>query len=150
MSRIWLYGAVTFVVALVVGGLVVALVTNRDVDLMPEDTPEGVLQRYLIALKDEEYEEAYGYLSREQRDRCTLSEFFSRAPRTRVRDSRVTLADTQTFGDTAIVRAEITTFEADVPFGSSEYSRDRNYSLRLEAGEWRLEEPHWWCPPDGY
>jgi hypothetical protein len=64
MSRIWLFGAVTFIIALVVGGIAVALVTTRGgLELLPSDSPEGVVQRYLLAMKDEEYREAYGYLS---------------------------------------------------------------------------------------
>jgi hypothetical protein len=76
MSRIWLFGALAFVVALVATGLTVALVTTRDVDLLPANSPEGVVQRYLLALEDEDYEEAYGYLSSELRRQCSFDYFF--------------------------------------------------------------------------
>ncbi len=45
MSRIWLFGGVTLVTALVVGSVTIALITGRDVDLLPADSPEGVVQR---------------------------------------------------------------------------------------------------------
>ena len=146
MSRIWLFGAMTFVAALVVGGVVVALVTSREVELLSADSPEGVVQRYLLALEDEEYEEAYGYLSSALQRDCTYVDFVRGASSRGVRDGRVTLEDTQTFDDSALVRARVTEFQPDLPFGSSEYSYDRTFELELEEGQWRLAEYEWWCP----
>ena len=148
MSKIWLLGAVTFVLALVVAAVVVALVTNRGgVTLLPADSSAGVVQRYLLALQDGEYGEAYDYLSGDLQGRCSLDEFVREASRTEVRGNRVTLEEVQTFDDSALVRARVTVFRPGEPFGSSEYSYDRTFQLRLEQGGWRLTEPEWWCPP---
>lgn len=147
MARIWLFGAMTLVIALVVGGIVVALVTGRG-ELLPENSPEGVVQRYLLALEDEEYQEAYDYLTSDLRERCSLADFVRSAPSTRVRGNQVTLEDTQTFGDSALVTARITVFRPGDPFSPSEYSYDRTYQLEREAGQWRMAEPDWWCPRD--
>ncbi len=152
MSRIWLFGGMIVVAALVVGSVTIALITGRDVDLLPADSPEGVVQRYLLALKDEEYAEAYEYLTSDLRDRCSLAVFVRRAPSTRVRDTRLTLDETQTFGDTAFVRTSITVFrpvsQLDFPLRPSEYTYERTYNLKLEDGQWRMAEPDWWCPPE--
>jgi hypothetical protein len=48
--------------------LVLTLGNGKTISLLPEDTPEGVVQRYLLALEDEDYEEAYGYLSSTARE----------------------------------------------------------------------------------
>ena len=150
MSRIWLFGGMIVVAALVVGSVTIALITGRDVDLLPADSPEGVVQRYLLALKDEEYADAYNYLTSDLQERCSLAEFVRRAPSTRVRDTRLTLDETQRFGDTAFVRTSITVFrpvsQFDFPLRPSEYTYERTYNLRLEAGQWRMAEPDWWCP----
>ena len=152
MSKIWLFGGMIVVAALVVGSVTIALITGRDVELLPADSPEGVVQRYLLALKDEEYDEAYNYLTSDLQERCSLAVFVRRAPSTRVRDTRLTLDETQRFDDTAFVRTSITVFrpvsQFDFPLRSSEYTYERTYNLKLENGQWRMAEPDWWCPPE--
>ena len=133
---------------LAVAGVVVALVTTRgEADLLPEDSPEGVVQRFLLALEDKEYREAYGYLSAGTTNGCTLEDFARQASYQEVRDSHMTLEDTQRFDDTAVVTARVTVFDPDIPFGASEYSYDRTFDLTLEDGQWRLAWPNYWCPP---
>ncbi len=147
MSRVWLIGVAAFVSALVVAGLVVALVTTRGgVDLLPADSPEGAVQRYLLALEDEDYAEAYDYVADSSKTGCTFEEFVRDASYREVRGSRMTLEDTKRFDDTAIVTASVTVFEPDLPFGTSEYTYDRTYQLELEDGHWRLTWPEHWCP----
>ena len=148
MSKFWLVGAVTVVIAVGVGAVVFALVTTRGgVELLPADSPEGVVQRYLLALEKEDYKEAYQYLSSEIRGRCS-PEGLARNNYWRISDGgSVTLDKTQDFGDRAIVKATVTTFDANAPFGASEDSYDRTYELKLESGQWRLAGPEWWCPP---
>jgi hypothetical protein len=148
MSKIWLYGAVIFVIALVVAGVVVALVTTRGgVELFPADSPEGAVQRYLLAFGDEEYREAYDYLSSDVQRRCSLDDFLRRAPYRNTGEHHMTLEDTQTLDDSALVRARVTVFDPGVPFGPSEHSYDRTFQLKLEEGQWRLTWPEWWCSP---
>lgn len=148
MSKLWLLGAAIFVAALVVAGVVVALVTTRGgVDLFPEDSPEGVVQRYLRALQDEEYRQAYDYLSGDLQRRCSLDEFVTSAFSTGTREHHMTLEDTQTLDDSALVTGRVTVFDPGVPFGPSEYSYDRTFHLKLEEGQWRLTWPEWRCPP---
>jgi hypothetical protein len=147
MSRVWLIGVAAFVLALVVAGLVVALITTRGgVDLLPADSPEGAVQRYLLALEDEDYPEAYDYVAASSKTGCTFEEFLRLAAYREVRDSHMTLEDIKQFDDTAIVTASVTVFEPDVPFGASEYTYDRTYQLELEEGHWRLAWPEHWCP----
>ncbi|OGO51334.1 MAG: hypothetical protein A2148_10535 [Chloroflexi bacterium RBG_16_68_14] len=148
MSKVWLVGVTVFVVALTVAGLVVALVSTRGgVDLLPADSPEGVVQRFLLALEDKEYREAHGYLSASTKKGCTLEDFARQASYQEVRDYHMTLEDTERLDDTAIVTARVTVFEPNVPFGASEYSYERTFDLTLEEGQWRLAWPDYWCPP---
>jgi hypothetical protein len=147
MSKIWLIGTMAFVIALVVGGVTVALVTNRaGVELLPANSPEGVVQRYLQALEREDLREAYSYLSRDLQSTCSLDDFVREASWRRMRGDHVTLEDTQVLDGGALVRARVTVFDPGQPFGPSEYSYDRFFHLKLEEGQWRLVEPEWSCP----
>ena len=55
--------------AIVIGVLVIVTVslvlsTKGDkIVLLPEDTPQGIVQRYLMAVQDKDYQQAYNYLS---------------------------------------------------------------------------------------
>lgn len=148
MSRLWLIGTAVFVTALIVAGLIVALVTSRGEDLLPADSPEGAVQRYLQALEDNDYVEAHDYLAEEVAGRCSVEEFVQSASRYGdVRDSQMTLEGTQRLDGTAIVTARVTVFEPDVPFPPSEYSYTRTYEVSLENGEWKLVWPDYFCPP---
>jgi hypothetical protein len=60
----FLIGIVTGVILLVVFSFVISL-RQPQPDYQPEETPEGVVQNYLLALKRADYERAYGYLSPE-------------------------------------------------------------------------------------
>lgn len=153
MSKIWLFGAVTLVVAMVVGGVTVALIAGRgDIELLPSDSPEGVVQRYLLALEGEEYQEAYDYLSDDVRQRCRYEHFLRGASRAEIGESHVTLEGTRVVDDRAQVKARFTIFDPEGLFGPSERSYERTFHLKLENGQWRLgsiPETPWgvWCPP---
>ncbi len=145
MSKVWLIGVAVFVIALVVGGIVAAVVTGRgDADLLPLDSPEGIVQRFLLAMKDERYGEAYDYLASDLQDRCSYQEFTLFAPFDSLSEGRVTLEDSKVEDGTARVRARVAVFQPNVPL-PSEYSYEQTYELRLEGDEWRLTRPDWWC-----
>ena len=146
MSKAWLIGVTVFVVALAVAGIVVALVT-RSGDLLPADSPEGVVQRYLRAMQDRDYDVAYGYLSASSQLSCSLDEFLREASYREVRDSHMTLEDTRRLDGTAVVSARVTVFDPGVPFGSSEYSYEQTFQLKLENGAWRVTWPDYRCAP---
>jgi hypothetical protein len=147
MAKIWLIGATTAVLALMAAAVAVALVTTRGgVDLLPADSPEGVVQRYLLALEEEDYQEAYGYLSSDLRTACPLADFISRGYWPSARGNQVTLEETHHLDGLAVVEAEVTVFHHDAPF-ASEYSYTRTFELKLDEGQWRLTGPEWWCPP---
>lgn len=147
MAKIWLIAAVTVVAALLVGAVAIALVTTRSADLLPASSPEGVVQRYLLALEAGEYSEAYGYLSSDLRSRCSLEDFVSHRYWPENGGDQVTLEKTQSFDSHALVTARVTVFDPAAPFGASEHSYERTYQLRLEEGQWRLTGPDWWCLP---
>jgi hypothetical protein len=146
MSKVWLIGAAVFVAALAVAGIVVALVTTRD-DLLPPDSPEGVLQRYLVALEDGDYREAYDYSAADARSTCAFADFVKQASYQEVRGSQMTLENTERFNDHALVTANVTVFDPNIPFGPEEHSYERTFELTLEGSAWKMTWPEGWCPP---
>lgn len=148
MARAWLIAVVVFVGALVVAGLVVALVTSSDATL-PAGSPEGAVQRYLLALQDQHYQEAYDHLSAGSKATCPFSQFVRNGSYREVRDVRMTLKDTRRFDSSAVVVAEVTVFDVQQPLQPSEYSYNETFDLRLENGQWLLTSPGYWCPSFG-
>ena len=146
MSKVWLIGAAVFVTALAVAGIVVALVTTRG-GLLPADSPEGVLQRYLIALEDGEQREAYDYLAEDARVTCPFADFVKQASYQGVRGSQMTLENVERFDQRALVTANVTVFDPNIPFGPEEHSYERTFELTLEGGGWKMTWPEGWCPP---
>ncbi len=146
MSRAWLVGAAVFVAALAAAGIVVALVTT-DGDLLSEATPEGVLQRYLRALEDGDHQQAYDYLAEDARATCPFADFVKQASYQGVRGSQMTLEEVERFDDRALVTANVTVFDPEIPFGPEEHSYERTFELTLEGRDWKVTWPEGWCGP---
>jgi hypothetical protein len=53
------------IIVAIVGIAVILAVTggNEQVKLLPETSPEGTVQRFLMAVKDHDYQKAYGFLA---------------------------------------------------------------------------------------
>jgi hypothetical protein len=63
-SNKWLIIFAGLIGALALIAVVLVLFTQgKNVALLPADTPQGTVQRYLIALEDDDYQQAYTYLS---------------------------------------------------------------------------------------
>ena len=62
-SSRFLLGFGIFILVIVATAVTIALVGgNEQVKLLPENSPEGTVQRFLMAVKDQDYTKAYGYL----------------------------------------------------------------------------------------
>ncbi len=148
MAKKWLIVGVTLLVGLLVAAVTMAVVNTRGgARLLPADSPEGAVQRYLQALEREDYPEAYSYLGSDVHNRCSLDSFVGREYWPYSEEGQVTLEKTERYDDSAVVRATVTVDHGDAPFGSSEYSYDRTFQLKLEGDQWRLTGPDCWCPP---
>ena len=145
--NLWLAGIVTAVVALAVAGIVVALVTSRDEALLSASSPEGTVQRYLRALEDRRYADAYAYLSANAREQCTIEQFRRAVSYRGLEDSEMILEDTQLLDDTAIVTARVTVFDPGNVFDSSDYSYTETFELTRENALWRVQWEDYRCPP---
>ncbi len=150
-SSKWLVGIGLAAAALVVASVVVALVNNqRESNLISEDKPEGVAQRYLLALKQGEFNTAYGYLNARLKQACTYGSFLDVVRYYEDRDTGVTLVRTESLdGKREEVVVRITEYNVSPPFGGNEFSQTVHYVLEQEEAAWRFAELPWplsWCP----
>jgi hypothetical protein len=146
-ANLWLVGVAVGVLALAIAGVVVALVTSRDEDLLSASSPEGVVQRYLAALEDRRYTDAFAYLNASTKRQCTLDEFVRATSYRQLEDSEMVLDDTQVLDGTAIVTARVTVFDPGNVFDSSDYSYTETFELTREGSQWRMDWEDYRCPP---
>ena len=143
MSKRWLIGGAAFLAVLLIASLVVALTESEDT--LSGDTAEGAVQRYLMAVQDEDFLAAHGLLSKELREECTIEAFAGGAFRDGkgLAESRVTLEDKKDLNGSALVVARVTQIRGSSPFGTSESSFEQRFTLAQEDGEWRLTQYPW-------
>ena len=143
MSRNWLIGGGLFLAVLLVASVVVALL--EDEESFAEGTVEEAVQVYLRAVEDDDFETAYGFLSSELKDECSIDEFAGGniPSRSDLSDERVTLEKTTTVEETVFVTVRVTRLQGRGPFGTSESSFEQRFSLRQQEGNWRFTEYPW-------
>ena len=139
-STRWLLGIALAVVVIVVVGVVMGLVRRGD-SLLPEDTPEGVVQRYILALRDGDTLKAYTYFGTALKEVCTYSLFANSSRYWLSEDVRAELVQTQSLGDGVVVKIRIVHGETSPFFGTESYSFTEEYILRREGDAWRFSEP---------
>ncbi|MDP2919952.1 MAG: hypothetical protein Q8O43_07025 [Dehalococcoidia bacterium] len=61
-SNRFLLGFGIAIALLVVVTLVLVLTAKNDISMRPENTPEGTVQRFLLAVQDKDYPKAFSYL----------------------------------------------------------------------------------------
>ena len=136
-----LAGIVIGIVLLVGVAFAVAL-TRPKPDYREEDTPEGVAHNYLLALQQEDYERAYGYLSTSMSDYpLSLRIFTDDIENYSDADvNSTTQVDTPATikGDRATVKVQHTRFYQGGLFSSRSYSSTFDMTLVKEEGKWRI------------
>ena len=153
-SSRWLLLMAVAVVVLVVVSLVVTLAgPQRGAETFTEDVPEGVVQRFIVAIQEQDFPLAHSYLNEELRDACTV-EYMRNTTQWLTQDReqglRVALLGKKVLsnGDTQ-VRVRVTRVNVSPPFGVNEESHDELYVLAQEDSQWRFQAPPWpvgYCP----
>jgi hypothetical protein len=127
---------------LLVVALLSVLLLRQPAAVLPVDTPEGVVQRFYLALEERDYHRAYDLLGAQATAPLTRDEFVRyNADRQRYEGSqRVRIDDQRINGDFATVTATVTHYAANAqPFGvGGEYSEAETFSLQRDANGWRI------------
>lgn len=133
------------VILVVVAVIAVVLLGSRDAQPFAADTPEGVVQRHLAAVEDEDYETAWGYLSAAVRSDMSMDEYRRAAQdygSYRVGSRRVLFDRSEVDGDRARVWLTVEEYYDGGPFsGANTYRSPREIALVREDGKWQIDDP---------
>jgi hypothetical protein len=149
----FLIGILIFIGVLVIAAVALFFVRNQTPAYGSEDTPQGVLYNYAVALQLHDYERAYGYLA-EKDDKPTLNAF-RQAFMTRQLDTTTTalqIGDVQTLQNNQVWINVTVQYAGSGVFNNSWSNTDRA-TLEKQNGVWKityLPNPYWgydWYQP---
>ena len=133
----FLVGILVGIGVLVVIALVLFFARQDRQEYLSEEAPEGVVHNYALAVYQEDYEKAYGYLA-EMENKPTYNEF-RQAFFNRFVDpgnAGLELGETEIAGDQANVTVYVIYNPSD-PF-SSGYRNTETARLERQNGQWKL------------
>lgn len=135
-------------VILVVVGVAVALAVvggNAPVKMLAEDTPEGVVQRFLMAVKERDYAKAYTYLSPlPENSKIYSYEEWIRSTQSRNVNSswKASIVNSMVKENDATVDVNIDIFRLPgSPMTNPVYSHSIRFVLHKENGKWMINSP---------
>jgi hypothetical protein len=147
-SNKWLlgFGSALGILVILAVVLVLTMPGDNETELLSEDTPEGVVQRYVRAIKNREYEEAYGYLSAStmvEEERCNSFEEWSKLiiSRDNADPWRATVGDAEYHGDKALVTVTIEIFDPEGLLRDPVRMRYYPFTLVQEDDVWKITSP---------
>ena len=141
------FGIGLAILVLLTIGLVIF--NGNQVTTYPENTPEGVVQRFLQAMQAGDYPKAFGYTQVEENGKPLTYKEMMPYP---VRPSgypasswRATLGKTTTTGNTSTVDVIVDTLQPQGPFGNPVNSQSVFFILTNINGTWyiTMRPPYW-------
>lgn len=127
-------GIVIAIISIV--ALVVILAVKEPTAQLDKDTPEGVVQQYLTAATDRDFNQAMTFLASDSK--CTVDDF----DRAYIQDSlRIGLSETTSTATSAKVVVKIETSNGD-PFGGS-YTETQTFRLVKDDSGWKITGIPW-------
>ncbi len=135
----FLIGILVGIGVLVVVALALFFTRRDQQEYVADDTPEGVVHNYALAVFREDYEMAYSYLV-EAENKPTYNEFLQAFFNHYVNpdNTGLELGETEIAGDEAFVTVYLIYSSSD-PF-SSGYRNTETARLERQDGEWKLLE----------
>jgi hypothetical protein len=138
------------IAVLIVVALIFALGPSKNT-YISDDTPEGVMHNYMLALQKEDYDRAYRYLSSDLLGYPKNVAAFTRD----VKDSYYFDLDSVTIsvdakeisGDEATVEVRAMRFYQGDVFDSGQRTYEYDFILTKKAGAWRIydvDTENWW------
>ena len=118
--------------------LTVSLQNNLKLESYPEDSPAGVVQRYLQALEDSRLETARTYLGNETLDaiKPNMADWIGSEA-----SHRIILVSETIESETAVVVVDILTSYQTSGIESSSYTNRVIFELRLQEDNWKIYSP---------
>ncbi len=134
----FLIGIIIVVALLVVASLLVFFLQRGEITYLPEDTPDGVVHNYILAVQQGDFEKAYGYLANgDKKYKPTYDEFLNHYFLDNNDGESIQIGETEVGEHTATV--EIVVIENNDLFSNpSRYSR--NALLFKQNGIWKIRQ----------
>jgi len=144
-----LIGIVVGIVLLIVVALVVTM--NRpEAGFVADDNPEGVVNNYLFALREEDYERAYSYLSPNvYHYPRSVSDFRLAVKNNSYRfrtgyDVEISIEDSTISGKRATVTVQESRFYGGDLFSSGQSVYSFDMELELYGNDWKIIESYYY------
>ena len=143
----FLLGIVVGSIALVLAGIAAVFFVGRPrpAQTLDPNSPAGVVQAYVEAVRAGDRDRAYDLLSRSARTDVRREAYRERFPTTAGSGdtgTRIIIEPISETGDAAEVKVTISRFAARTdPFSSGTYHRDLTVRLVREDGAWRINQP---------
>lgn len=143
-SSRWLltFGVAIGILVIVTVVLVLTLPGGESVSLLPEDTPEGTVQRFFLALEAEDYLKAYSYLSSSVQEERPYERWSRPFVSGEERPGwKATLGKSVIKDNEATVDVVVDVFRPRGPFEDPVRSRHITFFLKKEGASWRITAP---------
>lgn len=149
----FLIGILIFIIVLVAVALGLFFLRQDTQTYMTEDTPQGVIHNYALAIQNMDLDKAYGYLAKG--DAKPSLETFRMAYLSRqldVSNAAIQVGATRTLSSTQAVVDVTVVYSSSDPF-STPYSNMQTATLVKESGAWKISfmpNPFWgwdWYTP---
>ena len=134
-----------FIVVVVAVAVTIVLIGgNQQVKLLPEDSPEGTVQRFLMAVKDQDFAKAYGYLypQSDQLKGNTYDSWIRSAQS--YRDSstwKASIVKSTVRENDATVEVAVDVFRTEGPLANPVNTNRITFLLQKEKGKWMINSP---------
>ena len=141
-----IFGSAIGVLVLVAIILVLAMPAHQPA-LLPEDTPEGTVQRYFIALQNEDYAKAYSFITQPADTKMTYDIWRGQYNRPTGKNVwKVTIGKAKIIGSDATVDVVIDVFRPQGPLSDPVNTNRITFSLRKAGAAWTIISPFdlWW------
>ncbi len=143
-SSRFLFGFGIGLAVLVVLTIVLVIFSGRNVTTYPENTPEGVVQRFLQAVQTGDYQKAYSYTQVVENGKTLTSQdlipYVGYRPSNPTSSWRATLGKTTTTGNTSIVEVVVDRLQSQGPFGNPVSSQSVGFILTNINGTWYITQ----------
>ena len=150
-SRRWLFGFGLAIVVLAIVAIVLVLTTGSPADkpLMPDNTPEGIVQRFILAIRDNDYLTAESYLAPPTDNRTPYDLPLQKLQIVGQGESpgwKATLGKSNVRDNDATVDVSVSVFRPNGPFGNSVNTYQVTFFLKKVGSAWKITSPLnlWW------
>lgn len=149
-SRFLLGFGILILVIVAISVIIAVIGSNQPVKILPENSPEGTVQRFLTAVRDRDYTKAYDFLAPQAgTDKTnTLDQWVSSTQNSRNSTSSWTasIVKSTVNDDNASVDVVIEVFRPNGPLTDPVNSNNVTFLLQKAGDGWLIQQPIdlWW------